>query len=86
MRRHWIRSAAEVARKGDLFDPPVNARLFKGLERSRLGVGEAGFDAAFGKNPTPAASLHQQKFDTSAADTITNRGHFLSPFRKLRRS
>ncbi len=60
----------------------MDTSLFKSLEGSGLGVGEAGFNAAFGENPTSAAGLNQQEFDAPSADAVTNGGDLLASFRK----
>ena len=60
----------------------MNARLFKSLEGSRLGVREAAFNAALGENPTSAAGLHQQKLDAASTQAIANGGDLLPSFRK----
>jgi hypothetical protein len=83
-RRCW--SLAEVTGEGDFFHPAMNAGLFKSLEGSGLGVREAGFDAAFGENPTSAASLNQQEFEAASANAITHGGDLLASFRKPGRS
>ena len=80
------RSLAEVTGEGDFFHPAMNASLFKSLEGSGLGVREAGFDAAFGENPTSAASLNQQEFEAASANAITHGGDLLASFRKPGRS
>jgi hypothetical protein len=74
-----VRFATEVAGEGDFLHPAMNASLFKSLEGGGLGVGEAAFDAAFGKNPKSAAGLNQQKFDAAFVHAITNGGDLL-PF------
>jgi hypothetical protein len=58
----------------------VNASLLKSLEGSGLGTRKAGFHAAFGKNPTSAASLHQQEFDAASANAVANGGNQLATF------
>jgi hypothetical protein len=60
----------------------VDARLFKSLEGSGLRMRKAGFHAAFGKNPTSAASLHQQEFDAASANAVANGGNQLASFRQ----
>jgi hypothetical protein len=60
----------------------VDARLFKSLEGSGLGMRKAGFHAAFWKNPTSAASLHQQEFDAASANAVANGGNQLASFRQ----
>jgi hypothetical protein len=77
-----FRFPAEVAGEGDFFHPAMNASLFKSLEGSGLGVCVAGFNAAFGENPTPAATLNQQEFDAASVDAVAHGGHLLASFRK----
>jgi hypothetical protein len=77
-----VRVAAKVAGEGDFFHPAMNPSLFKSLEGSGLGVSEAGFDAAFGKNPTSTTGLHQQEFDATSADAVAHGGDLLASLRK----
>lgn len=74
--------ATAVTSEGDFFHPAMNPSLFKSLEGSGLGVGEAGFNTAFGENPTTAAGLNQQEFDAAFTDPITNGGDLLPFLRK----
>jgi hypothetical protein len=60
----------------------MNARFFESFEGSGLGVGEAGLNAAFGKNPPSASSLHQEEFNSAFADAVTNGGDLLAFFGK----
>ena len=71
-RRCSFRFAPEITGEADFFHPAMNPSLFKCLERRGLSVGEAGFDAAFGENPTSAAGLNQQEFDAPSADAVTD--------------
>jgi len=78
--RRRVGFATEVTGEGSLFHPSVNASLLKSLEGSGLGTRKAGFHAAFGKNPTSAASLHQQEFDAASANAVANGGNQLATF------
>ena len=59
----------------------MDASLFKCLKGSRLRVRQARFNAALGKNPTPASGLHQKEFHATFAHTVTNRSDLLTSFR-----
>ena len=43
----------QVSGETHLFDPAMNSSLLEGFNRGRLGVGESGFRAAFGKFHRP---------------------------------
>jgi len=78
------RSTTKIAGKGHFLHSAVNASLFNRFESCGLGVGQAGFDAAFRENPTSVAGLNQEEFDAGFLDTITNGGDLLASFRKPR--
>jgi hypothetical protein len=80
-----FRPAAEVTAEGDGFHAAMNAGFFKSFQGRRLGVREAAFNAAFGKNPTSATRLHQQEFYAAFAHAVANCGDLLASFRKSRR-
>ncbi len=76
-----IAVATKVAGEAEFFHPAVNAGFFESFECGGLGVGHAWFSAAFGENPTSAASLNQQEFDAPVAKAVANRGDLLPCFR-----
>jgi hypothetical protein len=64
---------ANVAGEGGFLHPAMDPGLFEGFEGRCLGMREAGFDAAFGKNPASLAGLDQQEFDLTATYPVTHR-------------
>ena len=77
-----VRLATEVSGEGNSLHAAVNTSLFKSLERGGLRMREAGFNAALGENPTPAAGLNQQELDAAFTHAVTNGGHLSASFRK----
>jgi hypothetical protein len=78
--------AARVAGKRSVFHSPMNSRLFEGFQGGGLRVREARFDAALGEGPSSIPRLHQQEFDSTAADPVADGGNlFRAPqFAKFR--
>jgi hypothetical protein len=77
-----VRLATKIVGKCDGFHPAMNARFFKRLKGCGLSAREARFDSAFGENPTPAASLNQQKLNAAFAEAVTNGGDLRAYFQK----
>jgi len=80
--------ATNVPGKRGLFHPSVNSGLFKGFERSRLGVGQSRFSFALGKRPVSAVGPNQQELNAVCADPVANSGDLFATteLAKLRQS
>jgi hypothetical protein len=74
--------ASKVTGESDCLHAAMNASFFKRLQSRGLSARKAGLNAAFGENPTSAASLNQQKFDATFPDAIADRGDLLPSLRK----
>src|SRR5215469_2244226 len=57
------------------FNPAFGSRLFQRFAGCALAGGEIGIDASFGKGPFAGGSVHEQEFDCSVANAITNCGN-----------
>jgi hypothetical protein len=78
---YGARPPPEVPRKRNFFHPAMNARFLKGLKGRGLSECKTRLHATFGKNPAPAVSLYQQKFNATLSDAVTNGRHLLASFR-----
>ena len=72
--RSVILMLSEVTSEGDFFDAAMNSSLFNRLERCGLSLCKISFNAAFGESPASTSGLHQQEFDVTFADAVTNGG------------
>jgi hypothetical protein len=59
----------------------MDARLLKSLKGRGLSERKTRLRATFGENPASSASLHQQKFNATFSDAVTNGRDLLTPFR-----
>ena len=69
---------ARIGAERHLFNPAMNASFFEGLQRSGLRMGQAGLDAAFGKDPAASTGLHKQKLDATASHAVADGGNLFA--------
>lgn len=63
-----------------LFHATVHTGFLEGFQGSGLGMGKTGLDAALGKRPTSATSLHQQKLNAVGPYAVTHGRDLLAFF------
>jgi len=68
-----------IAGERHLFDAAVDASLFEGLKGRGLGLGEAGLDATFGKDPASAAGSNEEEFNSASAGAVADGRDLLAP-------
>src|ERR1700679_792387 len=72
-------SRAGISYERSFFDASMDSRFLESFNRCGLSVAKARFSAALGERPaSAAASLHQQKFNRTAADAVADRGYLLT--------